>query len=190
MNTTLIETTSNGEYPIDIFTKLSNDRILFINDEINDHIASEISATLLYKDMENNEDTITLFLNTTGGDIRAIMMIYDTMQILTSPVKTICCGSAMNETVLLLAAGTKGLRFATKNAIIAPSQLNHDQSYMTSLTDAKVVMEQSVKDNKSFMKSLAKSTQHKLSELIKDFDRKQFLTAKEALNYGFIDEVI
>lgn len=190
MNTTVIDRSSGNEYPIDIFTKLSNDRILFINDEVNDDVATEIIATLLLKDMENSEDPISLFINTEGGDVRSVLMIYDTMKMISAPIKTICCGVAMNEAVLLLAAGTKGSRFATKNATVAPSQLVHEQSYMSDLTDAKVIMDQSIKDNKSLMKALAKTTQHKLPQIMKDFERKQFFTAEQAKDYGFIDEII
>lgn len=191
MNTTLLEHTDFGDIPVDIFSKLSNDRrILFLNDRITDEIATELSATLLLKDMENNEEKISLFINAEGGDIRAILMIYDTIKMLASPLETICCGSAMNEVVLLLAAGTKGMRSATPNAVISPSQLIHDQSYISDLIDAKSAMDRSIRDNKNFMTAFAKATSKKINTVMKDFERKKFLNAKQAKKYGIIDQII
>lgn len=191
MNTTLLEHTDFGDIPVDIFSKLSNDRrILFLNDRITDEIATELSATLLLKDMENNEEKISLFINAEGGDIRAILMIYDTIKMLVSPLETICCGSAMNEVVLLLAAGTKGMRSATPNAVISPSQLIHDQSYISDLIDAKSAMDRSIRDNKNFMTAFAKATNKKINTVMKDFERKKFLNAKQAKKYGIIDQII
>jgi len=190
MNTIIVEHTDEGDFPIDIFTRLAHDRILFINDNIDDDIAVEFMATLLLKDMENNEDKISIFINAERGDIRAILTIYDAMQMVSSPIETICCGAAMNEVVLLLAAGTKGLRFATANAIISPSQLIHDQSYMSDLTEAKSVLNRAVKDNKSFMSAFARATSKKLATVMKDFERKKFFNAKQAKKYGIIDEII
>ena len=190
VNTIIVEHTDQGDVFTDIFTKLSNDRILFINDHVDSDVATEISATILLKDMESSDEKISLFINAERGDTRAVLMIYDTMQMVASPIETICCGSAMNEVVLLLAAGTKGMRFATEHTIISPSQLMHNESYVSDLTDAKSTIERSVKDNKNFMRAFAKATGNKLSKVMKDFERKKFFTAKQAKTYGVIDAVI
>ena len=190
MNTTLIEHSEHGDYPLDIFTKLSSERILFLNDSIDHEVAVEFVATLLLKDMEDSEEKISIFINSERGDIRSVLTIYDAMQMISSPLETIGSGVVMNEVVLLLSAGDKGSRFATANTIISPSQLVHEQSYMTDLTDARSVMDRSVKDNKNFMKAFAKTTGKKLSKVMKDFERKKFFTAEQAQKYGIIDAII
>lgn len=141
------------------------------------------------KEMQNKNEKISIFINAEKGDIRAIFMIYDTMCLLKSPIETICIGSAMDEVVLLLAAGTKGMRFATENSMIVVSQLIHDKSYYSNLTDAKSILDRSIQDNKDFMKELAKLTSKKTKSIMKYFERKQFLTATEAMKYGIIDGI-
>lgn len=190
MNTIVIERTEHGEYPIDIFTKLVNERILFINSYINDRLATDLCATMLLKDMENDKEKMSLYINAEKGDIRSVFMIYDTMKLISSPIETVCFGMAMNEVVLLLSGGTKGMRYATENSMIVPGQLINDESYYSNLVDAKSVLDRTVKDNKDFMKALSSSTGKKLSKLMKDFERKQFLTAKQAKEYGLIDEIV
>lgn len=195
MNTIIIEETEHGEFPIDIYSKLSKDRILFLYDYIDDKLATDIVATLLLKDSEFNEggtdedNKISLFINAEGGDIRCVFMIYDVMQMLQSPIETICVGSAMEEVVILLAAGTPGRRFATQNALIGPSQLVADRTYYASLTDAKGVMERFSRDNKDFMTVLAKKTGKTYKQVMEDFERKKFFNAKQAASYGIIDGV-
>lgn len=190
MNTTLIEHSEQGGFPIDIFTKLSHHRILFLNDYIDQMIAVDFAATLLLKDMESSKEKISIYINSEHGDIRSIMTIYDTMRMIAAPIETVCCGTAMNEVVLLLAAGTKGMRYATSNAVISGSQLIHDQSYMSDLTDAKTVMDCFAQDNKKFMSALAKATNKKLSQVMKDFERKKFFNAEQAKKYGIVDEIL
>lgn len=190
MNITLIEHTEEGDFPIDIFTKLSNERILFLNDYIDQNVAVDFVATLLLKDMEDSEEKISIFINSEHGDIRSVLTIYDTMQMIASPIETIGSGVVMNAVVLLLAAGDKGSRFATANTIVSPSQLIHEHSYLSDLTDARSVMDRSIKDNKNFMKAFAKATDNNLSQVMKDFERKKFFTAEQAQKYGIIDGII
>lgn len=189
MNTIITETTEHGEMPVDVFTKLANDRILFINDQVDDAIAADISATILLKDSEETEK-ITLFLNTEGGDIRSIFMIYDMMKMVESPIETVCLGSALGEAALLLAAGELGMRYATKNSIISIGQLLHDHQILSDLSDAKSLLERKKQDNKEFMEALAKATKKSLNQVMKDYERKKFLTPKQALQYGLIDGII
>lgn len=187
MNTIITETTEQGVIAIDIFSKLANDRIFFINNYVDDKVAADLCAALLLKDVMDNSEKISIFINSEKGDIRAVFMIYDTIKILKSPIETICIGTVMDEIVLLLAAGTKGMRYATENSMIGINQLIHDKSYYSNLTDAKSVLDRSIQDNKDFMKALAKSTGRKISDISKNLDRKQFLTAKQAIKYGLID---
>ena len=196
MNTIIIEETEHGDYPIDIYTKLSRDRILFLYDYIDDKLATDIVATLLLKDSEFNEggsdedNKISIFINAEGGDIRNVFMIYDVIKMLQSPIETVCVGSAMDEVTLLLAAGTPGRRFATQNAVVCPSQLMADRSFYANLTDAKGIMERFSRDNKDFMTALAKCSNKPFKQVMEDFERKKFMTAKQAVAYGIIDGVV
>lgn len=190
MNTIITETTEHGEVPIDIYQKLSNDRILFLTDFIDDKIATDISATLLLKDAESSNDKITLFVNSEGGDIRAVFMIYDTMQMINSPIEVVCFGSAMNEAALLLVGGSPGMRYATKNSIIAVGQLTAQWAKRSNLVDAAKTLVQVTKDNKRMMEILAKHSGKKITQILKDFDRIVFLEPTKAAKYGFIDGII
>lgn len=190
MNIIVNEDTDFGPIPIDIYSKLANDRVLFIHDFIDDVVATDIVATLLLKDSENESEKITLMINSDGGDIRNIFMIYDVMNMIKCPKETICLGMASDEMVLILASGTKGMRYATENSAICPSQLMADSAYQSNLVDAKVLMERFKRDNKNYMSALAKASGNSVSKLMSDFQRKKFLSAQEALSYGIIDKII
>jgi len=190
LNTLVIESTDNGDIPVDVYQKLSNDRILFICDQITDELATDILATLLLKDAEDPESKITLFINSDGGDIRNALMIYDTMSMISAPIETVCIGSAMDEAALILAGGTPGLRFATKNSVIAVSHLVHDWYTQANLTDAKKILDQSMSDNKKMMEIISKSCGKTMKQVLEDFDRRVFMTANQAAKYGLIDKVI
>lgn len=191
MNTLVLEQTENGEVPMDVYQKLANDRILFITDYISDNIATDIIATLLLKDQgEDSDKKITLFINSHGGDIRNAFMIYDIMQMIHAPIETVCIGAAMDEAALLLAGGTKGMRLATKNAVITMSQLVHDWHMHTNLTDAKNLLEQSQIDNARILEIYSKATGRPVKELKEDLDRRIFLDAPQAVKYGLIDKVV
>ncbi len=190
LNTILIESTEQGDFPVDIYQKLSNDRILFICDRIDDKIATDITATLLLKDAEDSEKKITLFINSDGGDIRNALMIYDMMSMIEAPIETVCIGSAMDEAAIILAAGSPGFRLATKNSIIAVSQLVHEWMSYSDLTDAKKVLDQAVSDNKKMMEIFAKTTRKPLKQVMDDFERRVFMNAPQAVKYGLIDKVV
>lgn len=190
MNTIVTEATEHGDIPIDIYQKLSNDRILFVCDIIDDKLATDIVATLLLKDAEDSEKKITLFINSEGGDIRNILMIYDMMQLVQAPIETVCIGSAMDEVAIILAAGTPGLRLATKNSLISINQLTHDWANYSDLTDAKKVLDQCLQDNKKMMEILAKTTNKTLKQVVSDFDRRIFMNCNQAAKYGIVDKVV
>lgn len=185
----ILENVGGDVVPVDVYQKLSDNRILFLTGFLSDELANDLTATLLLKDAES-QDEITLFINSDGGDVRNVLTLFDTMQIIQSPIKTVCIGGVSNEVVLLLAAGSPGLRFATKNSIISPSYLFHDRTYMTNLFDAKTMLNQFNIDNKVVLDNLAKCCKKKSAEVFKDFERKKFFNANQAKKYGIIDKII
>jgi ATP-dependent Clp protease protease subunit len=190
MNTLILEQTEHGPIPIDIFTRLASDRILFIHGRIDEQMAADIAATLLLQDFNDTTQKISVFLNSEGGDIRSVLSIYDMMRLLQSPVEVIGIGSIMNEAVLLLAAGSKGLRFATANAEIAPSQLAHEYHQYSDLIDAKAELKRFQNDNQMFIEALAKCAGKDAEQVRNDFERQKFMTSSQAKAYGLIDHVL
>lgn len=190
MNTLVLENTPDGDMPMDVYQKLANDRILFITDDINDEIATDIIATLLLKDAEDSERKITLFINSNGGDIRNALMIYDVMQVISAPVETICIGSAIDEAAILLVGGTKGMRLATKNSIMAIGQLVQDWHTRTNLTDGKNLLDQFTADNTRLMNIISKATDKPIKQVRKDLDRRVFFSPTQAVKYSLIDHII
>lgn len=190
MNTLVLESTENGDVPVDVYQKLASDRILFISDALSDELATDIVATLLLKDSEDPDKKITLFINSHGGDIRNAFMIYDVMTMIQSPIETVCIGAAMDEAAILLAGGAPGCRFATKHAVIAVNQLVHDYVTHANLTDATKLLAQAKIDNERLMQILASSTGKTVKIMKKDFDRRVFFNASQAVKYGLIDKVV
>lgn len=190
MNTLVTETTEHGDIPVDIYQKLSNDRILFICNHIDDKLATDIAANLILKDSEDSDKKITLFINSDGGDIRNALMIYDVMSMVQSPIETVCIGSAMDEAAIILAAGEPGMRFVTKNSFIAVSQLVHNWSQYSDLTDAKQNLIQSTNDNKRMMEIFSKAMGKPSKEVMTAFERRVFMNASQAVKLGIVDKVI
>jgi len=190
LNTLVLEQTEHGETPMDVYQKMANDRILFITDYITDNVATDMIATLLLKDHEDPDKKITLFINSPGGDIRNTFMIYDVMTMISAPIETVCIGAAMDEAVILLAGGEKGMRLATKNSIISVSQLTANWHMHTNMTDAKNLMEQMKIDNDRLLEILSKSIAKPVKQLRIDFDRRVFFTAPKAMKYGLIDKIV
>jgi ATP-dependent Clp protease, protease subunit len=175
--------------PTDVFTKLANDRVLFVS-ELDDYEASELIATLMLKECESATKKITLTINSMGADIRNIFMVYDIMQVIKAPIETICVGDAWHGMVLLLAAGTPGMRYATKSATICPSQLTSDAYFETNIKGVKRSMERIQRDNKAFITALAKHTGKKTKDVLNDLSRQQYFTAKQSKAYGIVDAII
>lgn len=173
-----------------MFGKLVESRILFLSDIISDDIATDIIASLLYLDHENDRDKISLYINSEGGDIQSAFMIYDVMRMVSSPIETVCIGSALKEAALILAAGTKGMRFATQSSVISISQLEHEGSMYLDLVKAETILEKSKGDNKRFVEALSLCTGKTVKTLSKDTERERFMTVNEAKDYGLIDNVI
>jgi ATP-dependent Clp protease, protease subunit len=189
MNTVVLEETEQGDMPVDVYQRLSNDRILFITGLINDKVATDIAATLLLKDNED-EGKITIFINSPGGSLRNVFMIYDMMRMIDSPVETICIGSAFDAAAVLLSAGEPGMRLATKNSFISVGQLEHNWTSQFNMTDVEKVMQITEKDNKSMMEIFAQTTNKPLSQIYEDFDRRVFMNSVKAKKYGFVDRII
>lgn len=190
MNTIITEQTDRGEVSFDVFGKLVESRILFLSDIISDEIATDIVASLLYLDHENDREKISLYINSEGGDIRNVFMIYDVMQMISSPVETFCIGSALKEATLILSAGTKGMRFATKSSVISINQLEHEGSMYLDLIKAETFLEKSKGDNKRFIEAMSHCTGKTIKSLLKETERELFLTVEGAKDYGIIDHII
>lgn len=190
MNIIVTEETENGDVPIDIYSKLANDRILFIHNYIDDRTAIDTVATLMLKDSEDSNQKISIFINAGGGDLRSVFMIYDAMKLIQSPIETFCIGEAIDEAALILAGGTPGMRFATTNSLVCVGQLYSNGSMRSDIAEAFVLMDRIKRDNKMFMTELAKCTGKKIKDLIKDLDRRKFFNAKQAKTYGLIDAVV
>ena len=189
MNTFILPDPENSPQPVDIFTQLAHDRILFISD-MDDQEAAELVATIVLKDIESETKKITLTINSTGMSIRNIFMIYDVMKMIKAPIETVCVGDAWHGMVLLLAAGTNGMRYATKSATICPSQLTQDTYFETNIKGVKHSMERIQRDNKNFIAALAKETGHKVKNVMSEFERQKYLTSTQALEYGIVDAII
>jgi ATP-dependent Clp protease protease subunit len=190
LNIIVTEETEHGDMPIDIYSKLAKDRIIFLHDEINDELVTDVIATLMLKDVEDPDSKISIFINSESADLRSVFMLYDTMNILQSPIETICAGSAANEVVLLLAAGTPGMRYATANSLINPSQHIASGMGIFDLSDAYLHMDRIKRNNKQFMTALAKCVKKPYKTVMKDFEKPQFFSARQAMKYGFIDGII
>ncbi len=184
---TVIEKSSNKEYAYDLYSRLLNDRIIFLNGEINDNVASIVVSELLYLDSLNHND-IFLYINSPGGSITSGMAIYDTMNYVKSDVKTICIGLAASMGAFLLANGCKGKRCSLPNSEIMIHQpLGGTQGQAT---DIKIAAERIIKIKNKLNKILAEVTGKKLKQIENDTERDNFMEPEEALKYGLIDEII
>ncbi len=184
----VVEQTSRGERSYDIFSRLLNDRIIFLSDEVNDATASLVVAQLLFLEGEDPDKDISLYINSPGGSITAGMAIYDTMQYIKCDVSTICVGMAASMGAFLLAAGAKGKRYALPNSEIMIHQpLGGTQGQAT---DIKIHADRIIRIREKLNEILAERTGQPLETIEKDTERDNFLTAQEAADYGLIDKVI
>lgn len=185
---TVIEKTTYGERAYDIYSRLLQDRIIFLGMPVDDHVANLVIAQLLFLENQNPEKDIKLYINSPGGSVTAGMAIYDTMQYIKPDVSTICVGLAASMAALLLASGKKGKRLALPNAEILIHQVMGGTEGQAS--DIKIRSERILRIKDRLNEILADHTGKKLAQVEKDTDRDYFLTAKEALEYGIIDKVI
>jgi len=184
----VIETSARGERAYDIFSLLLKERIVFLGTPITDQIANVIIAQLLYLEREDPDKDIQLYINCPGGVISAGLAIYDTMQLLRCDVSTICVGLAASMGTLLLAAGTKGKRYALPNATIhmhQPIGGAHGQA-----ADIEIAAKEILRLQDKIRTILSKHTGQPYEKIAKDTDRDFYLSAEQALEYGIIDEVL
>ncbi len=185
---TVIEQTGRGERAYDIFSRLLKDRIIFLGSAIDDYVANLVVAQMLFLQMENKKQEISLYINSPGGDITAGMAIYDTMQFVQCDVATYCIGQASSLGAVLLAAGTKGKRYALFNARIMLHQ--PWGGARGSAKDILIHAEEILKLKNSLAKILANHTGRDVKEITRDCDRDFYMSAEEAQKYGIVDEVV
>lgn len=184
----VIEQTNRGERSYDIYSRLLNDRIVFLGDEVNDQTASLVVAQLLFLEAQDPDKDIDLYINSPGGSITAGMAIYDTMNYIKCDVSTICIGMAASMGAFLLSAGAKGKRAALPHSEIMIHQpLGGMQGQAT---DIKIHADRIIKIRQSLNEILAVNTGKPVEEIERDTERDHFLSAQEALEYGLIDKVI
>ncbi len=184
----VIEQTSRGERSYDIFSRLLNDRIIVLSDEVNDATASLVVAQLLFLESENPDKDIQLYINSPGGSVSAGFAIYDTMQFVKCDVSTICVGMAASMGAFLLAAGAKGKRMALPNSEIMIHQpLGGAQGQATEI---KIAAERILKLKKKLNKILSDNTGKDIDTIDNDTERDYFMDSDEALNYGIVDKVL
>ena len=184
----VIEQTSRGERSYDIYSRLLKDRIIFIGEQIDEHIASLVVAQLLFLEAEDPEKDICIYINSPGGSVTAGMAIYDTMQYIKPDVSTICVGMAASMGAFLLSSGTKGKRYALPNAEIMIHQPLGGVNGQAE--DIKIHAEWILKTREKLNGILAENTGQPLEKLEHDTDRDNFMGAEEACQYGLIDKVI
>ncbi len=184
----VVEQTSRGERSYDIFSRLLNDRIIFLSEEVNDTTASLIVAQLLYLEAQDPDKDIQFYINSPGGSVTAGMAIYDTMQYVKCDVSTICIGMAASMGAFLLSSGAKGKRFALPNAEI----MIHQPSAGTQgqITDMSLHLKRLEEIKKRLNRILADNTGKSVEQVTADCERDNFMSAEEALEYGLIDKVM
>jgi len=184
----VVEQTSRGERSYDIFSRLLNDRIIVLSDEVNDATASLVVAQLLYLEGQDPEKDISLYINSPGGSVTAGMAIYDTMQYIKCDVSTICMGMAASMGAFLLSSGTKGKRIALPNSEIMIHQpLGGAQGQATEI---EIAAQHIIRTKKKLNSILAENTSKTVEQIAADTDRDNWLTAQEAMDYGLVDKVL
>lgn len=184
----VVEQTGRGERSFDIYSRLLNDRIIMLCDEVNDTTASLVVAQLLYLEAQDPDKDISLYINSPGGSVTAGMAIYDTMQYIKPDVSTICIGMAASMGAFLLSAGEKGKRYALPNAEIMIHQPLGGVNGQAE--DIKIHAEWILKTREKLNRILSENTGQPLEQIEKDTDRDNFMSAEEAASYGLIDKVV
>ena len=185
---TVIEQTGKGERAYDIFSRLLNDRIVFLSDEVNDATASLVVAQLLFLEAEDPDKDIYFYINSPGGSVTAGMAIYDTMNFIKCDVSTICVGMAASMGAFLLSSGAKGKRIALPNSEIMIHQpLGGARGQAT---DIKIQADLILRTRDNLNRILANNTGRSIEEIARDTERDNFMTANQALEYGLIDKVL
>jgi len=184
----VVEQTSRGERAFDIYSRLLNDRIIFLGTPVDDEIANLIVAQLIHLESEDPDREVSLYINSPGGSVYAGLAIYDTIQYVKCDVQTICVGIAMAMGALLLAAGTAGKRMALPNAKILIHQVS--SGFEGQATDIEIQAREIISIKRRLEKIIAQHTGQPLDKVSNDMERDYFMTAEEAKEYGIIDNVV
>ncbi len=184
----VIEQTSRGERSFDIFSRLLNERIIFLGTPVDDQIANLIIAQLLHLESEDPDKDVFLYVNSPGGSVYAGLAIYDTIQYIKPDVQTICVGIAMSMGALLLAGGTKGKRMALPNAKILIHQVS--SGFQGQATDVEIQARETINMKRKMEEIIAEHAGQPLEKVSKDMERDYFMTAQESKEYGIIDTVV
>ena len=183
----VVEQTNRGERSYDIYSRLLKDRIIFLGGEIDDDVANTVVAQLLFLEMEDPDQDIYLYINSPGGSVTAGMAIYDTMQYIKPQVRTVCIGMAASMGAFLLMAGQKGKRCALPNSEVMIHQpLGGAQGQAT---DVQIRAEWLIRTKEKMIRMKAEMTGQPIEKVARDVERDYFMSAKEALEYGIIDEI-
>lgn len=186
---TVVEQTNRGERAFDLYSRLLKEHIIFLGTPIDDTIANLICAQLLHLESENPDKDISIYINSPGGDINALMAIYDTMQYIRPEITTLCFGQAASAAAVLLAAGTPGKRLALPNARVLIHQ-PYAQSGYAQVSDLEIAANEIIRLKETLEHVLARHTGQPVERIAKDTDRDYVMTAAEAKEYGIVDEVI
>ena len=186
----VIDQTGNTERSYDIYSRLLEDRIVFLTGEINDQMANTIVAQLIYLEAKNPDKEISLYINSPGGSVTAGLAIYDTMQYIKAPITTICMGQAMSFGAVLLAAGSKGKRYALPHARIMIHQPLIWGGLSGQVTDIEIEAKELRENKEHLLDILAHHTGQSKEKIRKDSERNYYMSAEEAKAYGIIDEIL
>jgi ATP-dependent Clp protease protease subunit len=184
----VVEQTSRGERAFDIYSRLLNERIIFLGTPVDDQIANLTVAQLIHLESEDPDKDISVYINSPGGSVYAGLAIYDTMQYIKPDVQTICVGIAMSMGALLLAAGTEGKRMATPNAKVLIHQVAG--GFQGQATDIEIQARETLNMKRLLEEIISKHSNQPLDKVAKDMERDYFMTAVEAKDYGIVDQVI
>ena len=184
----VIEQTNRGERQFDIFSRLLNDRIVVLSDEVNDATASLVVAQLLFLESQDAEKDISFYINSPGGSVSAGLAIYDTMQYIKCDVSTICMGMAASMGAFLLSSGAKGKRYALPNSEIMIHQPSGGAQGQA--TEIEIVAKHILRTKEKLNRILAENTGKPIEQIAIDTERDNFMSAKEALEYGLVDKIL
>ncbi|MFB7905747.1 ClpP family protease [Kitasatospora sp. NPDC059146] len=185
----VIERTAKGERTYDVFSRLLNERIIFLGTEIDDGVANVVIAQLLHLESENPEREISIYLNSPGGSFTSLMAIYDTMTFVQAPISTFCVGQAASTAAVLLAGGDAGRRFVLRHARVLLGQPASGGRQGT-VSDLSLAAKEMVRIRSQVEEVLARHTHHDVATLRADMDRDKVLSAEEAVAYGLADQVL
>jgi ATP-dependent Clp protease protease subunit len=184
----VIEQTSRGERSFDIYSRLLNERIIFLGTPIDDQIANLVIAQLIHLESEDPDKDISIYINSPGGSVYAGLAIYDTMQFIKPDVQTTCVGIAMSMGAVLLAGGTKGKRAALPNSKILIHQVS--SGFQGQASDIEIQAREIINIKRRLEEILSAHSRQKMEKVAKDMERDYFMTSEEALEYGLIDRVL